>query len=416
MKNKIKKIMTATVISAMSLVAVGTAANSQNNDKNNEKSVQNYLISQNIEKTSALVPNKNIGKIVETSSNQIRYETSDKQIQFLNNNIGEAEIESNITLPQKISGLNLFVLSTTPYVSFTNDNNELKINVNFLENKTTETQSSSLNLEDKEKLNTYNLKRSILLIYANEIYNNNITLSNENKNEISTHIETISSTNEIESNSNIDNKISAIDSIINIIESNLTPSSAYYQRNISSNINNLLNNNQTTIDKINETSSNQDIANKIACALNGKCSSSQSNSVESNQLKQRNLLNNTNNLTNQITNTTEYQNNIQNNNLNNQNAYRRNNLRNRNRRRNNRIIHNENINSNANEIMENRINNQNNITNNLRDNSIMQESKTMRADRTNESISQEKYTNTNTQNETNRASRMPYETTNNFPR
>lgn len=415
MKNKIKKIMTATVISAMSLITVGTAANSQNNNKNNEKIVQNYLISQNIEKSSALVPNKNIGKIVETSTNnQIRYETSDKQVQFLNNNIGEAEIENNITLPHKISGLNLFVLSTTPYVSFTNDNNELKINVNFIENKTTETQTSSSNFEDKEKLNTYNLKRSILLIYANEIYNNNITLSNENKNEISTHIETISNSNETESISNIDNKISAIDSIINIIESNLTPSSSYYQRNISSNINNLLNNNQTTVDKINETSSNQDIANKIACVLNGKCSSSQNNIVESNQLKQRTLLNNTNNSTSQTINTTEYQNNIQNNNLNNQNSYRRNNLRNR--RRNNRIIHNENINSNANEIMENRINNQNNMTNNLRDNSIMHESKTMRADRTNESISQEKYTNTNTQNETNRASRMPYESTSNFPR
>ena len=46
----------------------------------------------------------------------------------------------------------------------------------------------------------------------------------------------------------------------------------------------------------------------------------------------------------------------------------------------------------------------------------MQETKTMRADRTNENVSQEKYANVSNQNNTGRASRMPYQSTNNFER
>lgn len=422
MKNKIKKIIATTFVSAISLTTLGVAAKTQNYDNNNEKMMQNYLISKDIEKTSAFIPNKNIGKIVETSTNnQIKYTSSGKQFQFLNNEINESEIENNIALPQSLNGLSLFVLSTSPYISFSNDNDELKIKVNFKETKTNETQQTSLSLEDKEKLNTYNLKRSILLIYANEIYNNNITLSSENKTEINIHIETISNSTENET-TNIDNKISALNSIIDIIESNLTPNSIYYQKSITNNINNLTNNNQS-IDKITESSSNQDIANKIACVLNGKCSSSETenNLSETNQTKQRSLdYNQNNSQTNLINSTTqqrtnEIQNNESNSNLNDKNIYRKNNLRNR--RRNNKYNQNLNINSNANNIMEERINNQNNINNDLRNNTIMEDSKTMRADRTTENISQDKYTNTNNNtNEFNRASRVPYQSTNNFQR
>ena len=410
MKSKVKKIITATIVSAMSLTALGVGVKTQNNDNNNEKFVQNYTFRKDFEKTSAITPNKNIGKIVETSTdNQIKYYTNDKQIQFLNNDIKEAEIENNITLPQNYDRFNLFVLSTTPFVSFSNnnDNDEFKINVRFNTDKTIETQQSSLNYEDKEKLNTYNLKRSILLIYANEIYNNNVNFSNETKNEINTHIETLSTSTENKTIS-LDAKIDAINSIISIIENNLTPGSIYYQKNINSNINNLTNN-SSIVDKISETSTNQDIANKIACVLNEKCSSSENNTSTLNQTQQRSIEhnNNINPLQNTTTNTPEYQNN----NLNTQNpAYRRNNLRYRRKNRTN-----SNINTKSNEIMENQINTRETYNNNFRNNN-MQETKTMRADRTNENISQEKYTNTTNQNDISRASRMPYQSTNNFQR
>ena len=410
MKSKVKKIITATIVSAMSLTALGVGVKTQNNDNNNEKIIQNYTFRKDFEKTSAITPNKNIGKIVETSTdNQIKYYTNDKQIQFLNNDIKEAEIENNITLPQNYDRFNLFVLSTTPFVSFSNnnDNDEFKINVRFNTDKTIETQQSSLNYEDKEKLNTYNLKRSILLIYANEIYNNNVNFSNETKNEINTHIETLSTSTENKTIS-LDAKIDAINSIISIIENNLTPGSIYYQKNINSNINNLTNN-SSIVDKISETSTNQDIANKIACVLNEKCSSSENNTSTLNQTQQRSIEhnNNINPLQNTTTNTPEYQNN----NLNTQNpAYRRNNLRYRRKNRTN-----SNINTKSNEIMENQINTRETYNNNFRNNN-MQETKTMRADRTNENISQEKYTNTTNQNDISRASRMPYQSTNNFQR
>ncbi len=408
MKNKIKKIVTATIVSAMSLTALGVSAKSQNNTNNNEKTVQNYLISQNIEKTSAYAPNKNIGKIVETSTNnQIKHYTNGRQIQFLNNDITEAEIENNITIPQSIDGLNLFVLSTTPYVSFSNENSEFKINVKFNENNLNETKENSLNYETKEKMNTYNLKRSILLIYTSEIYNNNVNLTNETKLEINKHIETISNNNE----SNLDNKIDAVNSLINIIESNLLPNSMYYQKYINTNVNHMMDN-SPIVEKLSETSSNQEVANKIACVISGKCSSTDNTPIETNQTKQQ-VIENTNNVSNETTNRTistpSYQNNTFDNNLNNQNpAYRRNNLR---HRRRNRV--NPNINSNSNEIMEDKLNSRENL-NNLTRNNSMQETKTIRADRTNENISQEKYTNVNNQNDINRAARMPYQSTNNF--
>ena len=79
MKNKVKKIITATIVSAMSLTALGVGVKTQNNDNNNEKLVQNYMFRKDFEKTSAITPNKNIGKIVETSTNnQIKYYTNDK--------------------------------------------------------------------------------------------------------------------------------------------------------------------------------------------------------------------------------------------------------------------------------------------------------------------------------------------------
>lgn len=412
MKNKIKKIITATVISAVSLTTLGAATHPECNK--NKDSIQNYSMSQDVKKASAYTPNKNVGKIVETSSgNQIQYLSNDNQIQFLNNDINEAEFENNISLPSSIDGLNLFVLSTTPYINFSSEDNELKLNVKFTNNKSSvsetssKSQNSSRSIENDEKLNTYNLKRSMLLIYANEIYNNNVNLSSRNKVKINKHIELLSNTNETESS--IETKISAIDSIINIIESNLTSNSIYYQKNTYANINNLFESKTPAVEKISRSSSNQEIANKIACVLNGNCALNQDNTIEFNQTTQKNNENNTNsqNRTETKENTTNNNNNNQTNttnNTNNQNTYNRNNTKNQRNQLNSNITNN---------ISNNQINTSEN-NDSLRSINTMQETKTMRADRTNENITQEQYISNNQID--GQASRMPYKSTSNFQR
>lgn len=313
MKNKIKKIITTTVISAVSLTAIGCGTNNNKLAKNIDKSMENFVSSINnldyVETSSAKAPSsKNIGKIVETSAsenNNMKIRATGNHIQFLNNNISEAEIENTITIPsERTDNFNLFVLSSTPFVTLTSDDNNLNINVKFSTNQIAETSD-----EIENKINSLILKRSILMIYVNEIYNGNVNLSNENKLAINAYVNVIKentsflngnrgmvknqlslasdlATSEQNENlinyyiiksgealetraSKLDSTISAIDSIISIIEANLTNSSTYYQSNLSGTYNNLVTNtsNIETVDEITETSSNQEIAGKIACTL-----------------------------------------------------------------------------------------------------------------------------------------------------
>ena len=415
MKNKIKKIITTAVVSAVSLTAIGCGTNESKLAKNIDKSMEDFVSSINnldyVETASATAPSGKIGKIVETAATadiSLKIKTDGNRIQFLNNNISEAEIENTITIPsERTDNFSLFVLTTTPYVSFSSDDNN-SVNVKFSTNHIQETSD-----EIESKINSLIIKRSILMIYVNEIYNGNVNISSENKQAINAYVNVIkentsflngnrgmvknqlnlasnlvtSETNDnlinyyliksseaLETRSNkLDSTISAIDSIIKIIEDNLTTTSTYYQTNLSGTYNNLITKIDTSVNtdaEITENSTNQEIANKIACTLdfcsnketqeNKNITQNQTNSSNAN-IAETTLNNNINSL-NKTTTLTNRQNNRNlldtQNNTTNQSHNTQNNRRLRNK-----------INTNnANTLQDTRINtnaeSQNNIANN----------------------------------------------------
>lgn len=432
MKNKIKKIITTTVISAVSLTAIGCATNNKiacgsENCKNMVARSTDLEILDNAS-AKAPTPARNIGKIVETSTNEngINIYNTKNGLTYLNENISETDLENSLI--NKNEKFNLFILSSTPYISLTSDDtNSLNLNIKLSKVQTIETSREANNQN-----NTYNLKRSILMIYVNELSSGNITLSNENKTLINTHLETIKN-----NENNYELKTRAIDSIINILESNLRPTSKYYNSNLSENYNTLITkfNNVQDIDKITEQSTNEQIANKIACTLNF-CNLNINDIIEqktnNTQLQRSSTINSLNNSQNtQIqaqnnqSSTQEFQNN---NTYNNQNSINSNNGRYRRipssvrqRRMNNQ---NNTINSSSLDIKqeEHRMNstnqNQLNTNQNLNNSrSIMENSKTMRAERTPENLSNEEYSASSTYTNEPRATRVPYSSSsNNFQR
>lgn len=315
MKNKIKKIITTTAITAVSLTAIGCGNSNSKLAKNIDKSMADFVSSvNNLDYVDTSTPNSSIGKIIETSSlysdsQSRKIRTNGNQIQFLNNNISEIEIENTITRPQDRSdNFKLYVLSDIPYISLTSDDTSANLNmtVKFSTNKIEETSD-----EINTKINNLILKRSILMIYVNEIYNGNVELSEENKVAINAYVNVIkentsylngnrgmvknqlslasdlvsSEQNEnlvnyyiiksgeaLETRSNkFDSTIEAIDSIIDIIENNLTNSSCFYQSNLSDTYQNIISNmtSENTSDiEITKDSSNQEIASSIANSLN----------------------------------------------------------------------------------------------------------------------------------------------------
>lgn len=485
MKKKIKKIITTTIISAVSLTAIGCGANNSNLAKNIDKSMEEFVSSINnldyVETTSAKAPTSGrIGKIVETSANDNLSNNfkSTNNVQFLNNAISEAEIENTITIPsQRNDNFNLFVLSSTPYVTFTSDdNNMLNINVKFSTNQIQETSN-----EIESKINSLIVKRSILMIYVNEIYNGNVTISNEDKLAINAYVNVIKEntsylngnrgmvrnqlnlasdllTSETNDNlinyyiiksgealetraSKLDSAISAIDSIIKIIENNLTTSSTYYQTNLSGTYNNLISNLQNTSEdtELTENSTNQEIANKIACGLNF-CNTQEINKSKNsliqnkqttNQTPNNQNLTNSNNNTNQSntinSNTTNSistpssQNNIEN--QINKNIQTENNIQ-----RNYNNLTNENL-PNTNETQDATLTNRNrniirrrtpkSIRNRTRNNqnsrSNVMNNDSNRINQNSQISTKEEYSNTQTSNNyENRASRVPYKSTSTF--
>lgn len=515
MKNKLKKIITTTLVSAVSLTAIGCASNNNKLAKNIDKSMENFVSSINsldyVETSksntaSAKSPSmKNIGKIVETSTigePGFKIKTSGNHIQFLNNNISEAEIENTIKIPsERTDNFNLFILSSTPFVTLSSDdNNSLNLNVKFSTNQITETSD-----EIESKINSLILKRSILMIYVNEIYNGNVNLTSENKLAINAYVNVIKentsflngnrgmvknqlklasdlATSEQNENlinyyiiksgealenraSKLDSTISAIDSIISIIEANLTNSSNYYQTNLSGTYNNLVNqtNNITPIEEISESSTNQEIAGKIACTLdfcnlnknsteldtakhspanishqqkneinhtpqitrniqpqrnNSHTSQSENentnlnkNSTENNQPNTFNNPRNTENTTNQNNINNENQNNQSNENNSNISKIRRipNSVRQRRRYYHNNNTHQENSN---NEPKDNLTSNTATIKHlDSRNNIMNNNTKTLRTDRTNENLNNEEYTTTSSSLNEPRATRVPYKST-----
>ena len=310
MKGKIKKILTTTLLSAVSVTAIGCGSTGNKLAKNIDKSMAQFVSSVN--NLDYVETNKStgekLGKIVETSSNLTgsrKILTDENQIKFLNNNISEAQIENTITRPtDRQDDFKLFILSDTPFISLSNDDEKsFTVNVKFSTDKIEETSS-----EIDQKINTLILKRSILMIYVNEIYNDNVVLSEENKTSINAYVNIIKenasflngnrgmvknqlkiasdlaekNTNEnlvnyyiIKSNealetraNKFDSTISAIDAIINIIEQNLSTNSNFYNTKLSSSYENFLSNHKAgEKTEITANSSNKEIADTIYDSL-----------------------------------------------------------------------------------------------------------------------------------------------------
>lgn len=318
MKKNIKKLITATICSAVSLTAIGCSTTNAKLAKNIDNSMADFVSSINsldyVATAKAATPtqNKNYGKIVETAAgttdNKISLSAKNSNIELINNKINELEIENTITRPdERTNDFKLFVLSDSPFVALTSEDNNFALNValKFSTDKIEETSD-----EIDQKINTLILKRSILMIYVNEIYNNNVNFSADDKVAINAYVNVIKENtsylngnrgmvkNQLglasdlvskDSNGNlvnyyiiksgealetraskIDSAISAIDSIIKIIESSLTDTSSYFNSNLSGTYNDLL----SSFDKvtsapteITQNSTNQEIASSISNSL-----------------------------------------------------------------------------------------------------------------------------------------------------
>ncbi len=417
MKNKIKNIITTTLVSATALSAIGAGVCGTKTVQNTKDTSMLNTKMEVLDTTHAIAPNDKIGKIVETSN----LNNNTQKIQFLNNQISEAEIENSITLPtQNGENFNLFVLSSTPYVTFSSNDNSIGINVRF----TTESSSSENIISSKEeqiKMNNLALKRSMLMLYANEIYNENVNLSNENKILIANNLKVINENtpSQENKNTNIDQAISSIDQIISIIEANLNNNSCYYQTNLNSSFNNMVSNTSSSSSEIqiNENTNNQDIARKIACTLN-YCNTSNSAQQINSRQQNRSITQNSTSLSEQ--NST---NSNSNNNLNNQTNSSDNNIKNTSRRtpysvrqrnisRQNQISNDVQTNLN-NENINNRRYNSRNYQRNI---NMPEQNKTIRATRTPEIQTPEEYTTqtTSVENSSPRASRVPFRASSNY--
>ena len=356
MKSKIKKILTSTLLSAVSITTIGCSSGNTKLAKNIDNGMAEFVSSINkLDYVDTSSPsqndNENIGKIVETSTNNYdgnfkKYRADNSQIEFLNNEINELEIENTITRPDEHDdNFKLFVLSESPYIALSSNNNIEKINLSI---KFSTDKIEEVSDDIKLKINTLILKRSILMIYVNELYNNNVNLSNDNKIAINAYVNVIKENasflkgnrgmvknqlnlaNDLvtkESNENlinyyiiksgealetraskIDSTISAIDSIIDIIENNLTSSSPYYDSDLSDKyddiISNMQSNSSTNIESIDEDSTNAEIADSILNSLNfidnkcENCETNESKNIDSKKHKTQNKVQNNNNKNN----------------------------------------------------------------------------------------------------------------------
>lgn len=302
MKKQLKKILTTTLVSAATIAAVGCGSPNTKLANNIDKGMAEFVSSINnldYVETAATETNADnkIGKIVETAANAL-------DDQYLTQTLEELNIENSITHPSERSdNFKLYVLSASPFISFTSDDNTASINMqlNFSTNKIEEAST-----EINEKVNNLILKRSILMIYVNEIYNNRVELSEENRIAINAYVNVIKENasflngnrgmvknqltlaNDLASNnsnnnlinyyiiksgealetrsSKIDSTISAIDSIIDIIENNLTPASIYYSSSLSTTYDDLISNISNSNNTISNTE-NKELADNISASL-----------------------------------------------------------------------------------------------------------------------------------------------------
>ncbi len=304
MNKNFKKILTTALVSTAALSAIGCGAPNAKLAKNIDKGMADFVSS--INKLDYVDSQKkdssSIGKIVETATgaNAISDE-------YLTKTLEELNVENSITKPtERTDNFKLFTLTDSPFISFTSDGESGSFNmqINFSTGKISETSD-----EINEKINNLILKRSILMIYVNEIYNNRVNLTEENRVAINAYVNVIkenasflngnrgmvrnqlSLANDlINNNSNnnlvnyyiiksgealetrgskIDSSISAIDSIIDIIEANLESTSIYYNKNLSQTYEDIFSN-LNAENTSSATSENKTLADNIVSSLNLK--------------------------------------------------------------------------------------------------------------------------------------------------
>ncbi len=327
MNKKLKRILTASLISTLPISAIGCSTTNSKLAKNIDKSMAEFVTSINkLDYVDTSSPDNKLGKIVETSA---KTDTA-----YISSTLDNLNVENTITRPsERTDNFKLFVLSSRPFITLTSDDNasSLEFSMSFSTEKIENTSD-----EICKKINTLILKRSILMIYVNEIYNGNVTLSEENKVAINAYVNVlkentsflngnrgmvknqlslandlvseenngnlinyyiIKSGEALETRSNkIDSSISAIDSIISILETNLSPSSSYYESKLSTTYENLIKNISDISD--NEKNENKELAKKIAESLGVYLSNTTENETNNSQETTENNNNTTNNANN----------------------------------------------------------------------------------------------------------------------
>ena len=291
MNKNIKKIITTTLLTASGMACIGCGTTNTKIAQKINNGVNEFVSSINkLDYVDTNKTNSNLGKIVSAATDS----------NFLNNVTSTTDIENTITRPnERTNSFNLYTLSSIPYIALTSDDNNINLSIQFSTSKI-ETASDDID----EKINKLILKRAILMVYVNEIYNGNVSLTDEDRKAINAYVNIIkenasflngnrgmvknqldmasnlintqSSDNivnyyiiksgealEIRSNK-IDSTISSIDSIISILENNLSPSSCYYQNNLTTSYENMLNN----LNNNNSTNENSKLAKEIAESIN----------------------------------------------------------------------------------------------------------------------------------------------------
>lgn len=292
MKNKFKKIMATTMLSITATAGIGCATTNSKIAQKINNGVEDFVSSINkLDYVDTNNTSSSLGKIVSAASENT----------FLSSVATNTNIENTITRPtERTDNFKLYVLSSSPYISLTSDDNNINLSMQFSTEKI-ETTSDDIS----EKINKLILKRAILMVYVNEIYSGNVELSDENRKAINAYVNVIKENAsflngnrgmvknqlgmasnlidtkqdeniinyyiiksgealEIRSNK-IDSTISSIESIISILEQNLTPSSCYYQKSLTTAYENMLNdikNNTLT------NSENNTLAKEIAESIN----------------------------------------------------------------------------------------------------------------------------------------------------
>ncbi len=306
MKNKFKKLMATTLLSMTATSAIGCATTNTKIAQKINHGVNDFVSSINkLDYVDTNSTKSNLGKIVSAANDTA----------FLNKMTSSTNIENTITKPsERNDNFKLYNLSSSPYITFVSDDN-VSLSIQFSTDKI-ETTSDEID----EKINKLILKRAILMVYVNEIYNGNVTLSDENKKAINAYVNVIKENasflngnrgmvkNQLNMASNllntktsenivnyyiiksgealkirsnkIDSTISAIDSIISILENNLSPSSCYYQNNLTNSYENMISNLNNSNNTSNE---NTELAKSIAESINLIQPQSQNNNLQTTQ-------------------------------------------------------------------------------------------------------------------------------------